>query len=29
MKPVSSPSFPLEQIEAMTQLMGCDGELKL
>lgn len=28
MKPVSSPPFPLEQIEEMTKLMGGDGEMK-
>ena len=28
MKPISSPPFPLEQIEEMTRLMGGDGELK-
>ena len=28
MKPAPSPPFPLERIEEMTRLMGCDGELK-
>ena len=27
MRPLSSPPFPLEQIERMTALMGGDGEL--
>jgi|GEM_PF-6154799 len=27
-KPVSSHPFPLEWIEEMTRLMGCEGELK-
>lgn len=28
MKPVSSPPFPLDKIEEMTELMGGNGELK-
>lgn len=28
MKPLSTPSFPLEHIEEMTALMGGDGTIK-
>lgn len=28
MRPLSSPPFPLERIEEMTELMGGDGELR-
>ena len=27
MKPVSSPPFPLERIEELTQMMGGEGSL--